>query len=128
MNHMQHSHSFLDQDSIQGWQILGELELATEVASDRAVNKWLAVILSLLDINADFAVKVLKSAQDAVSRALQVQSVVKSKHIQLLILVLTDREMRRHNWGFFRIEKIESESNRTDPDHTIEFYLYQEGL
>jgi hypothetical protein len=72
MNHMQHSHSFLDQDSIQGWQILGELELATEVASDRAVNKWLAVILSLLDINADFAVKVLKSAQDAVSRALQV--------------------------------------------------------
>jgi hypothetical protein len=124
---MQRNDSSNHQDSIQGWQVVGELELTPGLATDHTVSKWLQIILSLQELPADFAAKVLRSAQEATSRAIQAENIVKSQHIHLLVLVLADHKLNKQNWGFFRIEKIESEPERSYSDHTIEVYLYQEG-
>lgn len=107
------------------WQILGEIELTIGVASNHTINKWLAVILSLLELHTDFAAKVLRSARIAVSRALQFENIACSEHIHLIILVPEDFKLNNQNWGFFRIEKIGNDEAMLD--HTIELYIYQEG-
>jgi hypothetical protein len=124
---MQRNDSSNHQDSIQGWQVVGELELTPGLATDHTVSKWLQIILSLQELPADFAAKVLRSAQEATSRAIQAENIVKSQHIHLLILVPADYGLNKQDWGFFRIEKIGNQSDQVAPDHTIEFYLYQEG-
>jgi hypothetical protein len=108
------------------WQVLEELELMAGSNADATVGKCLAVILSRLDLRADFLDKVLKSAQEATSRAMQAESVRKFEHLHLLIFVPTAHTQNNQNWGFYRIEKVEKAAGKTNPDHTIEFFLYQE--
>jgi hypothetical protein len=114
------------QDLNPGWQLLGELELTVRMALDQTVSKWLAGILNPLNLHPDFAGKVLNSAQEAALRASQVENVAKFKHVYLQILVLTNPNSNKHDWGFFRIDKIKNESEQPKSDHMIEFYLYQE--
>jgi hypothetical protein len=123
---MQHNNSDLHQISDPGWQILGELELTTELDTDRAVNKWLVVLLGRLNLHSDFLDHVLKSGQEAVSRAIQAEGVKKFEHLHLLIFVPADQSQNNQNWGFYRIEKVEWKAGKANPDHAIEFYLYQE--
>lgn len=124
---MQHTDSSPDHVSSPGWELLGELKLTVNPDTNYTVNKWLAVILNPLQLHADFLSKVLKSAQDATARAMQAKTVVKSQHTHLLIFVPADRVSNGHNWGFFRIEKVGNASKQDYPDHSIEFYLYEEG-
>lgn len=123
---MQHNSSSLHQVSSPGWQTLGELELTAGIDSDHAVNKWLAVILSRLDLRPDFLDKVLKSAQEAASRAMQAEGVRKFEHLHLFIFVPTDHTPNDQNWGFYWIAKVEKAAGKSNPDHAIEFYLYHE--
>jgi hypothetical protein len=30
------------------------------------------------------------------------------------------------DWGFYRIEKVETKAGKVNPDHMIELYLYRE--
>lgn len=108
----------------QDWQILGELELTIGLASDGTVHKWFPLILRLLPLHADFTNKVLRSAQETVSRFIEAKSAVNCEHIHLILLAPEDLEWSNQNWGFFRIEKIGS--NEATLDHTIEFFLYHE--
>ena len=123
---MQHNHSSIDLISSSGWQTMGELELTVEIGADHAIGKWLAIILGRLDLRADFLGKVLRSAQETVSRAMQVESDRKFEHLHLLIFIPSDFMQNSSNWGFYRLEKVEIAAGRTNPDHTIEFYLYQD--
>jgi hypothetical protein len=108
------------------WQVLGELELIAGSNTDPTVGKWLAVILSRLDLRPDFLDKVLKSAQEAASRAMQAEAVRKFDHLHLVVFAPTDHTSNNYNWGFYRIEKVEKVAGKSNPDHMIEFYLYQE--
>ena len=124
---MQQNNPSLNPVSSPGWQTLGELELTAGFGSEHTVNKWLVVILARLDLYADFLDKVLKAAQEAVSRAMQAEGVRKFEHLHLLIFVPAEHLQNNQNWGFYRIEKVEQATGKANPDHSIEFYLYQDG-
>ena len=123
---MQHKNSSSNNPPATDWQILGELELPISSESDGAINRWLTETLLPMHLPTDFLNKVLKSAQDTVARMMLNE--MKFEHIHLLIFVPVDRTSRGQTWGFFRIEKIESQMEvRNHPHHAIEFYLYLEG-
>lgn len=118
----------LDQILGPGWQTLGELELALNPDTDHTVNKWLAVMLSPLGLRADFVNKILRSAQDAMTRLMQVNDSSRFEHLHVLVFVPLENASKGLNpWGFFRIEKIDRTADNQNPDHTVEFYLYLEG-
>lgn len=124
---MKHTDSSLHRTLSPGWQLLGELELTVNQDTDHTVGKWLTVILNALDLQADFMSKVLKSAQEVTTRVMQAGAVTKSQHFHLLVFSPPEAAAKGHSWGFFRIEKIDSEADKANPDHTVEFYLYLEG-
>ena len=124
---MQQNNPSLKPVSSPAWQTLGELELTAGFGSEHTVNKWLVVILARLNLYTDFLDKVLKAAQEAVSRAMQAEGVRKFEHLHLLIFVPAEHLQNNQNWGFYRIEKVEQTAGKAIPDHTIELYLYQDG-
>jgi hypothetical protein len=124
---MQHNNSSIHQISSPGWQTLGELELKAGLDFDHTVKQWLSVILGSLNLRADFLDNVLKSAQEAASRAMQAEGVRKLEHLHLLILVPVDHAQNNsQDWGFYRIEKVEKKAGKANPVHAIELYLYRE--
>jgi hypothetical protein len=109
------------------WQVLGKLELPIGSRADNAIEAWLVEALSTLNLPTDFLIKVLKSAQEAAAHAIQAEAMMQVKHVHLLLFAPPDHAPKRHNWGFFRIEKVENASHQGNPYHAIEFYLYLEG-
>jgi len=110
------------------WQILGDLELPVRFEADSGINAWLTDLLNPLNLHADFQNKVLTSALEAASRALQVETGRAFEHTHLLIFVPAKRKLEGQTWGFFRIEKIENLIPEKDiPGHAIELYLYLES-
>ena len=84
---MRHTHTPLHEDSIQGWQVLGELQLIVGIDPDTMVREWLVVIFNLLELRQDFVDRVVNSAQETVLRAMQPEIVGKSEHLHLLVLM-----------------------------------------
>ena len=91
------------------------------------VSKWLTLILSRLELGEDVVNKVLKSAREALSRAMPAANDTRFDHLHLLVSTPMHLSAKRQSWGFFRIEKVERTADTANPDHTIEFYLYLEG-
>jgi hypothetical protein len=127
VNPVKHVDFPLPQDSVSGWQVLGELRLTPGVDAHHTVDKWLGVILSRLELQEDIANKVLQSAWEAVERALRAAQTTRFDHLHVLVFVRADLTTKHQSWGFFRIEKVETESVNENPDHAIELYLYPEG-
>lgn len=110
------------------WQILGELQLPTRSNADVSIDAWLTEILSPLQLHSGFMDRILKSAQDATARFIQAEPTKAFEHIHLLVFVPRHNDVRGNTWGFFRIEKAETQTAKKNPgDHSIEFYLYLEG-
>lgn len=112
------------------WQLLDELNLPVGSYMDDKINinLWLTEILSPLELHIDFLNRVWNSAQDAIARAMQVESMTEFEHIHLLVFARADRIPKRQIWGFFRIEKIEgTKQGENPPGLAVEFYLYQPG-
>jgi hypothetical protein len=124
---VKHVDSSLPPDSVPGWKMLGELQLAPGDDSHHTVDKWLGVILSRLELQEDLVNKVLRSAWEAVGRALQTAQATRFDHLHVIVFVRADLTARHRSWGFFRIEKVETEDVKETPDHAIELYLYPEG-
>ena len=110
------------------WELLGELQLTVSLDAIQAVSEWLAVTLDRLQLYTDFTTKILKSAEEAAARAMQSEIVMKYQHTHILIYIPTSRPAAGGTWGFFRIEKVGTDTENGNPrDHSIEFYLYLEG-
>ena len=125
---MKHTDLSPNQSSCTDWQILSKLQLPFGANSDDRINAWLTETLKLLNLPMDFLNKILKSAQEAISRVVQVESVTEFEHIHLLVFSPVNHTSIGKTWGFFRIEKIGSAGqDKNPPDHSIEFYLYIEG-
>ncbi len=107
------------------WHLLGQLEITIGPAPDLSI--WLMGIFSDLNLRADLLDKIVRSAEEGVSKALQARAVERLEHLHLFIFVPVSRVLNNHNWGFYRIEKIETPAGKAKPDHSIEFYLYQDG-
>ena len=107
------------------WQILGELEITGGPKPE--LSTWLASIFSELNLRADFQDKVVRSAHEGVSHAMRAGTTRRFEHLHLFIFVPANRALNNHNWGFYRIEKVENAAGKAQPDHAIEFYLYQDG-
>lgn len=110
-------------------QILGELELPVGLDVERVVHSWLMKTLGSLNLHPNFLNRVLKSAEDAVGRAMGPDGVaMDSGHIHLLVFGPREMELDGKTWGFFCIDKLEGTGqNKNPPGHSIEFYLYIEG-
>lgn len=128
MNEVKRNDLFRTDIAETDWQILGKLELPVGSEADPAVIMWLTELLHPLGLHMDFLSNVLKSAQEAAARAMQVENVMKFEHVHLVIFLPQERASKGQTWGFFRIEKIESvEQDKSPSDHAIELYLYREG-
>ena len=121
---MKHNDSSLHSISSAGWRLLGEFKLSS--AADPVVSPWLDVILRPLELQADFIAKVVKSAQAAITRLMQLEDSAPLDHLHILVFVTADLEVKRQSWGFFRIEKVGTAEGNAHHDHTIELYLYLE--
>lgn len=108
--------------------MLGELILPVDSNPNELISAWLTEQLAPLDLHENFLNRILKSAQNYVGRALSPEAGVPFGHIHLSIFGPNGRISKGQTWGFFRIEKIDSaESSVAQPDHAVEFYLYQES-
>ena len=110
------------------WQLLGELNLSVNSASDFAINPWLTELLSPLDLSTDFLNRVLESAQVSVTRILRPIAIPIPVRIHLSIFAPYKQIPERKTWGFFHIERIENQGEAVDArNHAIDYYLYVEG-
>jgi hypothetical protein len=111
------------------WRVLGEIELRIGKNTDGAVREWIAETLSPLNLHLDFLNKILKSAQEAVARAMPYDGAATAfEHVHLLVLAPLENNSMGKTWGFFRIDKVGKPNVHKHPyDHSIEFYLYLEG-
>lgn len=107
--------------------MLGELQLAPGVDVHHTVDKWLGIILSRPELQEDLVNKVLQSAWEAVERAQRAAQTTRFDHLHVLVFVRADLTAQHRSWGFFRIEKVETEGVKANPNHAIELYLYPEG-
>ena len=108
-------------------QIFGELELTVYPDADHTVGELLTTILSPLNLPADFLNQVLRSAAACIGHALQTNGEVTYWHIHLSIFAPNNLNSDGRNWGFFRIEKIDSKHQDKEYPHLeVEFYLYVE--
>ena len=111
-------------------QTLGDLKLPVGSDVERAIRAWLLETLLPLKLDTHFVDRISISAQEAVVRAAELSSTAPdSSHLHLLIFCPRDRELGQKTWGFFWIDKLEGiAGDKNLPDHSIEFYLYVEGL
>lgn len=92
------------------------------------MHVWLTGILYPLNLQTELLDKIFVSAKDAVTRAVEAETMLKFEHIRLMVFVLSVQDNKEQAWGFFRLEKIEdSKDEQAGGDHAIEFYLYGEG-
>jgi hypothetical protein len=108
------------------WVLLGELELVENLDIDRLIEQRLRKILRPFNMHGDFLNKLLMSVQEAVSNRIRVGTEMRPKQARLLVFALKHGVSNGHDWGFFRIVKLEGEERNTSSDRVIEFYLYQE--
>jgi hypothetical protein len=123
-------HSDLSSIQNSGWQILGELELPTGECTDTKMKMWLMEVLHPLQLPLDFMNKISIFAQDAVTRALQVDNSILRKWSNIRLTAFAPAQITSTGspWGFFQIEKVEHPSSDTSfPVRAIELYLYLEG-
>ena len=107
--------------------MLGELILPVGSDANDLISAGLIELLAPLELHENFLNRVLKSAQNYVGRARNLDMGVPFGEIHLCIFGPNERTSKGQTWGFFRIEKIDNhEQNVAYPDHTVEFYLYRE--
>ena len=124
MKHIHSSQKFSETD----WQTLGGLEVRSDSDIERTIQAWLNKTLGPLGLHSDLLERILRSACEAATRALQLKNDgVGFKHIHLLAFSSYNGETKRQTWGFFRLEKLEAATDVDSPNHSIEFYLYLEG-
>jgi len=110
------------------WQILGELELPSDVSTDEAVHAWLVYVLAHFNLSLTFWEMVLKSAQESARHALQTTTLNGRSYIHISILTPRDQTLAGKSWGFFHIERTEPRVDVINANHyAIDFFLYVEG-
>jgi hypothetical protein len=110
------------------WQTLGELEVRAGSDVERGIQSWLTQTLKPLRLHTDMLNRILQSALEATTRALELNGVtMEFEHIHLLAFAPPGHKFSGQTWGFFRLEKLEDPAKAQSlPDHSIEFYLYSE--
>ena len=118
------SHKFSETD----WQTLGDLEIRSDSDMEGIISVWLDKVLRPLGLHSDLLDRILRSACEAATRALQLKdSGMSFRHVHLLAFSSDNGETKRQTWGFFRLEKLEAAADADSPNHSIELYLYLEG-
>lgn len=105
------------------WQVMGEVDLPVSSGASLAIHFRLTEILNPLDLPPDFLKKVIRSAQDAILRATQAETVKQLEHIRLVIFAPREYLSKSGCWGFFRIEKMDTKAQ----EYIFEYYLYLDG-
>lgn len=115
--------------SAADWQTLGELEVNAGSDIEQEIQAWLLAALGPLDLHNDVQSKIMRSAREAASQALEDRDVTgENGHIHLLAFAPHDYASKGQTWGFFRLEKFADHTeDQSLPEHSIEFYLYLEG-
>lgn len=106
------------------WQVLGKIERLLSTDANNAIHLRLAEILNPLSLPPDFMNKIMRSAQNAIIRATQAETVQQPEHIRLVIFAPREYVSKSECWGFFRIEKVDADTQ----EYCFEYYLYLDGI
>ena len=111
------------------WLLIGQLELPGDSISSKALDTWLYGTLGPFDLPPELLSKLKTSVQEAVARIYLPPSQFSqaaSLHLFVSQAVKTSRQPNSY-WGFFRLEKVDADSENEAPaGHFIEYYLYLE--
>ena len=126
---MKQLHSSPPKFSGTDWHPLGELKVRAGSDIEGDIQAWLTQTLAPLELQTDFASKILRSAREAAARALDAkENGIEYRHIHLLAFAAHNHRDKGQTWGFFRLEKLEASPTVGNlPDHSIELYLYLDG-
>lgn len=122
---LKNTDSSLHQPAEPGWQLLGEIVFLNRSGAG-TIRTWFSQLLNPLNLQSDFTIQLLNSAQDAMMRALHSNPKEPFGNVHFSVFVL-DGHTLADAWGFFRIEKLDSvEPDKEHLEHAVEFYLYVE--
>lgn len=106
------------------WQVMGEIMLPVGPEVGEAIHSSLEEKLGPLQLPLDLLVRIRKSIQEIVERAVTRET--GRKHVHLFIHVPGDYSAQVQSWGFFRIERMDAEGAHASDSHAVDLYLYPE--
>ena len=112
-------------DSLNGWQLLGDLKISYDSNIETVIRTWLLKTLEPVSLPTDFIDRIHKSVFKTVADLLKSDE-QRHDHIHLIIFIRKQKTEGSHAWGFFRIEKLE-DTTQEKFNHAVEFYLYPDG-
>jgi len=123
---------FSDKIPETDWQSLGEIKLPAGPETDRIIAAWLKECTRPLNLFEEFTDRITQSMLECLGRALEPErDLLEAIHVVLCLYApqgFASYPRREYTWGFFRIEKIETDpKDQLLPCNSIELYLYPEG-
>jgi hypothetical protein len=112
-------------EAMPAWQNIGEIVLPVGLADNGAILSLLKEKLDPLSLPTELLHKIVKSIKEVPGRA--VAAGIRFEHIHLFIFIPTNYNTAAGTWGFFRIERIDSEDDNTSSGHAVDLYLYPEA-
>ena len=124
---MEQRNSSTEKPPRTGWQLIGQLQLPIDSMSDKSVEDWLIGTLEPFRLPSDLLNKLKTSIEGALS---QLDVTPGDEYVPSISIYMSDDVRVAHlpkNWGFFKIEKVDTPSNKESlAEHVIEYYLYSE--
>jgi hypothetical protein len=108
------------------WQRLGELKLVARSNPDGTIKRWLMDTLADFSLPGDLISRLLTSIEEATVRVLSSDNVDgQFEFLEIVVLAPPKPAPKGHTWGFFRVEKVSTDSlSESTKGHCIEYYLY----
>ena len=108
------------------WQKLGQLKLLAGSNPDGTINRWLTDALADFSLPGDLISRLLASIEEVTARVLGPESVDgQFEYLEIVVLAPHKPAPKGHTWGFFRVERVSTNSLReSTKGHCVEYYLY----
>jgi hypothetical protein len=110
-----------------GWQLIGQLQLPIDSMPGQSMEDWLIGTLKPFRLPLDLFNKLKISIEEALS---QLDVTPDDDYVPAISIYMSDDVRVAYlpkNWGFFKIEKVDTPSNKESlGEHVIEYYLYSE--
>lgn len=109
------------QQSQFDWRLLDQSELSNDAASNKLPQNWLCQILEPFNLPTNLANKLKTSLGEAISHSSRLE-----------VRIYTPKDVQadlssNKNWGFFKLEKVGTNTKTEEPaELVIEYYLYLE--
>ena len=104
------------------WHLLGQSKLSIGSTSQTLPQSWLFRILEPLNLPTDLTNKLKLSFDETISQF--------SAYSRIKVRLYISKDMKANhssnkNWGYFKLEKVDTNTEtKKNAEHIIEYYLY----